>query len=279
MDQKNLTPDSALKAVVLEILNESAVVLTDEGQFRSLRIKKGMTVGQSIYFFEDDVMEVSQRPVKHTLLSTIGKFASVSVAAAILLFSFVNVMGIMDSPVALITIDINPSLELAVTHKGIVKSLSGLNEDGERIKAQISFKGKTYVEVVQAILNEAKKEGYDLKARETIVGIGALNEGSRTYAESIAKELNQLKAENHWLVYMTPELVKQEKGHHESIGKKLHEEKIQSHNIEEKDEPEDEVEIEHNSKTKIEDDSHEKDLEDKSDTDDESDDDLEDEED
>lgn len=270
MDQKNLTPDSALKAVVLEVFNDSAVVLTDEGQFLSVRTKKGMSVGQSIYCFEDDLVEVGQRRSDKPPLHSIGKLASMAVAAAILLFTFVGLIGRLESPVALITIDINPSLELAVAHNGKVTALSALNDDGERIKSQIDFKGKDYMAVVQAILKEAQNEGYDLKSKATIVGVGALNEGSVAYAESISNKLNQLKVENHWLVYMTPELVKQEKGHHESIGKKLHNKDINNQRLEEleeKDDLEDEGEIEHGSKTKIEDSSNEKDAEEEHDND------------
>lgn len=60
-----------------------------------------------------------------------------------------------------VTLDINPSIEIALTDKDIVVSVSALNDDGnEVIQANIEYKGLTLDEVLEILVRRLNNLGY-----------------------------------------------------------------------------------------------------------------------
>ncbi|MEG2158567.1 MAG: hypothetical protein RRY18_01680, partial [Clostridia bacterium] len=60
----------------------------------------------------------------------------------------------------LITMDINPSVEIITGVDGLVKSVSGLNNDAKMMLVDLKLSGKTVDEVMAILLAESKKVGY-----------------------------------------------------------------------------------------------------------------------
>jgi hypothetical protein len=63
-------------------------------------------------------------------------------------------------PASYISIDVNPSVELAVNRFDRVVSVKAYNDDGARILADIDVRGKTYTDAVEALLANAEFQTY-----------------------------------------------------------------------------------------------------------------------
>lgn len=151
---------SRIKAVVLEKHKNSITVLTEEGAFRTLKYKGDAGVGEEI-----------QLPVQsRAAFWRIGA----SVAAVVLL----ALMGILGwnawqprTAVAMISLDINPSLQLTVDQKGDVLELESLNSEAEQVATGLSLKGKPWGEAVNKIIQKSVALNY-LSEEENWVVVG-----------------------------------------------------------------------------------------------------------
>lgn len=127
------------KGIIFEIENEKAVVMKNNGEFVSIKARPGWKKG--------DVVTVSVRT------STFNLFAAV--AACFLLFISASVFGagIYFEETALISLDVNPSIELSVNRFDRVISVRSLNEDGDNILAQTNVKNKPIDNAISALFD------------------------------------------------------------------------------------------------------------------------------
>jgi hypothetical protein len=63
-------------------------------------------------------------------------------------------------PNAYVSLDINPSVELATNSFGTVIDVNPLNEDGEKISEGLTLEGQKVEDALQTLIEEAKNEGY-----------------------------------------------------------------------------------------------------------------------
>lgn len=68
--------------------------------------------------------------------------------------------GLYQTPVAAISVDINPSLELAVNRFDRVIGVKGFNEDGEAVAAQVDLINMRYDEAVETLLQSEALSSY-----------------------------------------------------------------------------------------------------------------------
>lgn len=81
-------------------------------------------------------------------------------AFAVMLF-FVGLMYFKnDNSVAVIGIDVNPSLELSINSKNKVVSVNTNNEDGKKVLGDMDLKGSNVDVAVNAIFGSMVKNGY-----------------------------------------------------------------------------------------------------------------------
>lgn len=151
---------SQIKAVVLEKHKNSITVLTGDGAFQTLKYKGDAEVGEEI-----------QLPVQSR--ATFWRIGA-SVAAVVLL----ALMGIFGwnawqprTAVAMISLDINPSLQLTVDQKGEVLDLESLNSEAEQLVTGLSLKGKSWGEALNKIIQKSVALNY-LNEEENWVVVG-----------------------------------------------------------------------------------------------------------
>ncbi len=151
---------SQIKAVVLEKHKNSITVLTGDGAFQTLKYKGDAEVGEEI-----------QLPVQSR--ATFWRIGA-SVAAVVLL----ALMGIFGwnawqprTAVAMISLDINPSLQLTVDQKGEVLELESLNSEAEQLVTGLSLKGKSWGEALNEIIQKSVALNY-LSEEENWVVVG-----------------------------------------------------------------------------------------------------------
>ncbi len=135
---------SQLRAVVLEKNGTQLTVLSTDGAFQKLRYKGAVEVGE----------EIQIPAVQKTPIWRIG--ASV---AAIFLMVFMGVFGWNAfqprTAVAMLSMDINPSLQLTLDQKGRVLGLESLNPDAEQLLSGLSLKGEPWEKALSRIVEQS----------------------------------------------------------------------------------------------------------------------------
>ena len=94
--------------------------------------------------------------------------------------TLILIMGIggyswIQSPVSYISIDINPSIELALNHFDRVVSVTAYNPEGEEIIKNLSLKGKIYTSAIDEIVENNIMDTYITKESEIIFTIATNN--------------------------------------------------------------------------------------------------------
>ncbi|BCV21920.1 anti-sigma factor domain-containing protein [Moorella sp. Hama-1] len=151
--------DGAERGLVMSREGEQVVVLTPQGEWRTLKVPAPLPeVGEEIM-----LPPVARRPV----------WPLVTAAAVILMLVLAGALvrrgqGPVQPPVALpvvayyVNVDINPSVEIAVDKQEIVISARGLNSDGEKLLAGIALQGEKATRAMKILALEALRQGYYL---------------------------------------------------------------------------------------------------------------------
>lgn len=118
------------KGLVLKIKKHYAVVLTKENDYKKIIVKDGLFVGQKILFLEEDIIPVEIRQSVNTMRKKVLALATTAAMVMIMILGS-NFMPI--STYALISIDINPSLDIRIDKDQNVIEIIPLNDDANNI--------------------------------------------------------------------------------------------------------------------------------------------------
>lgn len=170
---------SKIKAVVLEKSGSRYTVLDKNGTFRHVQRQQDAEVGEEI--------EVK---IGFEGFSGLRVWAGV---AALFLVVLTTILGwnLYQAPtaVALLSVDINPSLQFTIDDKGKVLKINTQNEDAKRLVSKIDLKGKPINEVLGRIVTEAHNQKFlNFEQPWVVVGYSPLvNEG----ADQAVQDLNE----------------------------------------------------------------------------------------
>lgn len=140
------------KAVIMEMRDEFVIGLS-EGQFIKLKKKKHMDVGQEILFSEKDILKTRQLP------SNWKQYASAAAACiVIIMFSMIYYVNNM-MVYAVVTVDINPSVELKLNRQNEVIEIEAMNDDGAEL-LNVDIGGLTIDEAISVLVDEAYADGF-----------------------------------------------------------------------------------------------------------------------
>ena len=137
--------------LVMECHLAYAIVLDQAGRIIKVA-NMGYEVGQKV----DDVIEQQHRPALFRM-----RLASM-VAAACLCLAVLGGggYGACFIPYGTVHLKINPDVLMSVSYMDRVVGLEGLNEDGNRLIGQVSYKGKHAEEVTRLLVERAVDMGY-----------------------------------------------------------------------------------------------------------------------
>ncbi|WP_066634962.1 anti-sigma factor domain-containing protein [Desulfolucanica intricata] len=152
MSQKN--------GLVMKIRHRCCIVLTPEGEFIKVPLSgRHVHIGEEIVFDQPRPMNMLIKPLL--------------VAASILLLFVVGQIYPGPTPSAsasaYVSLDINPSIELAVDNKNIVIDARGLNKVGEQLLKQVNVLNHDIYGAVELVVSEAIKVRYLQPNRENVV--------------------------------------------------------------------------------------------------------------
>ncbi len=143
------------QGIIIEVGQAFSIALS-EGIYYKIKNKRAMTVGMNVLFTEEDrVTKVS------TQVSRAPAFRYASLAAS---FVLVLMMGLMYynnnlAVFAVVTMDINPSVEVSLNKNNKVIRVEALNEDGAYL-LDVEVDGWIIDDAIALLLAEAKKDGF-----------------------------------------------------------------------------------------------------------------------
>lgn len=182
------------KGIIMEINNRSLTVMTPNGEF--IKVRKS----QQTYLVGEEIDFPSPSPIyakENTFLSifskrTIGVFA----LAAALIFFTVLPLGRGSGVYAYVSIDINPSIEIALSEDMKVVGLTSFNKDGKEIIEQLSnWKNKKLETVTEQIIEKIAAKGYLKTNHEIIIGTVIVDEDNKKIEEEITTTIDEIKTE------------------------------------------------------------------------------------
>ncbi|HUS89419.1 MAG TPA: hypothetical protein VMW91_08650 [Desulfosporosinus sp.] len=170
---------SKMKAVVLEKSGSRYTVLGQDGTFRQVHRRLNAEVGE----------EVQIQPWTESF-SGVRIWAG---AVALFLLVLTTLLGwnLYQAPtaVALLSVDINPSLQFELDNQGHLLKFQTQNEDAKRMLSQIDLKGKPIEEVLEQIVTQAYDQKF-LSSEQHWVVVGYSPMTNKTL-EQMPKELNE----------------------------------------------------------------------------------------
>lgn len=161
-----------MKGIVIEINNDQAAVLSDNGAV--VRIKnKNYKTGQVVKMKEN----------KMNFIKKAGSIAAVLAITAAGSFAYA-------APATYVSLDVNPSIEYAVNTFGRVLSVKAVNDDGEVITTELDVKNVNISKAVKVTIDKLREGGYitDDEDAGIVITISAKNDEK---AEELAEELEE----------------------------------------------------------------------------------------
>lgn len=127
-----------MKGIVFEVLNGTATILKNDGGFIEVPAKQGWQTG--------DLVTVQARRIKFP--------AIIAIAASVMLVfaSLFTVLSVSNNQAALISMDINPSIEISVNRFGKVISTEARNDEGAALLDTVDVRGMPYAEAVLRLM-------------------------------------------------------------------------------------------------------------------------------
>ncbi|AOT69970.1 anti-sigma factor domain-containing protein [Geosporobacter ferrireducens] len=153
------------KGCVVKVEKSFAIVFTSSGECLKVVKKEGLTTGKEILFIEEDIYK--EKP-------SMSKSFSLIAAVFMLFFLSATVYTTlqrwlpMQQVAAVVSIDINPSVELEINRANQVLRSLALNEEGEQLLDE-SLVGLAAEDAVVQLVDKAKNLQYITEERKTIL--------------------------------------------------------------------------------------------------------------
>lgn len=171
------------KGLIMEIKDDYAIAMCDDGTMEKILVKPGMSVGQKIFYFEEDIVKVSSVNKNYRINTFMKSFGSIAALFLIIFTVFQNVM--FDKAYAVVSLDINPSIEITADSKQNIIKIEGKNLDGQDIDFQ-QIKGMNINDGMKKIKDILVEKDYLSKNKDILVAVGFPNNDCDTkYAESV----------------------------------------------------------------------------------------------
>ncbi|WP_088105480.1 anti-sigma-I factor RsgI family protein [Halalkalibacter urbisdiaboli] len=179
-----------ISGIVMKVTNTQIVLLTEEGTFKNIPRTKSSSdiplIGQTFTYVEKG---------KGTF--SLYKYASVAAVFVFLLVaSFMFPFGGQAEEAFIITVDINPSIEIVTDEQLQIIRTKALNEDGKQILATIQTKDHLY-DVMQQIVDQTVKQGFIHEHSLIATSVVPLEENDTTNILKLQQSIEASLEQNH----------------------------------------------------------------------------------
>ncbi|MGL5750147.1 MAG: anti-sigma factor domain-containing protein [Paraclostridium sp.] len=154
------------KGVVMEIKNDYAIVMKDDSTIVRVKNKKGLKSGDVIIFLEDDIYE--SKSFKNNKFNKIAA-PFMAVAAVLMVLVIPMVSKNKDIAYALMSLDVNPSIQMELDKDKKIVSIEGMNDDGRKLNLG-TLKGMDLESGLNQIKIILENQKYSINNDSAIVG-------------------------------------------------------------------------------------------------------------
>jgi len=142
------------KGCIMKIEDNFAIVLSDDMQYMKVIKKDGMNVGNQIIFVKDDIY--NENKINYKKISALA-------AVVFVLFMSISIFDINNNKnmvaAAVVSLDINPSIEFELDKKGIVIKVNDINKEANEIIDK-EIIGKKIEDALYITINNAREKDY-----------------------------------------------------------------------------------------------------------------------
>lgn len=205
------------KGIIMEIKKSYAITLSDEGVMDKIKFKENMKVGQKIFYFEDDIIKNSTSNVYY-YNNFMKAFGSIAALFLIVFMSF-NMIKPQEA-YAVVSLDINPSIQIEADSKLNIIKVEGVNNDGKNIDFS-DIKNIPLESGIQKIKDKLIEKNYLETNKEVLVGYAFIQSGDNSnYEKDLVGAINStFNTETVTFVKADKEVVDEAKKKSISIGR------------------------------------------------------------
>ena len=166
------------KGIVVSLKKEYAIILTEENEYLRIGLKNKMFKGQKILFTDEDILQTlnnsndwKERIYMSKRYLAIAASIVVLITAGLFGYKFLSQPGstdgntepalnmLSDEATTVLTLDINPSIELYLDENGVVIDVQSLNDDAATLDLS-QFIGMSAEDAVDGIVALATEAGF-----------------------------------------------------------------------------------------------------------------------
>ena len=174
-------------AIIVEIRGAFAAALREDGVFVRIR-NAGYEIGESVSLEQDELPEKIAQPKRKRTRFT----AYAGMAAGFLLLLLGGFKG-YTTPVGVVSLDVNPSIEYSINYFDKVLGITAVNDDAEHILAgldEAKLRYRSVDEAVEQTILVLRENGYLDETTENDVVISAASYSAR-HTEQVAERLGE----------------------------------------------------------------------------------------
>ncbi|MGF6991463.1 hypothetical protein M2150_002741 [Lachnospiraceae bacterium PM6-15] len=163
--------------IVFDLNNKKGTIMVNGGEFISVPRDAQWEIG--------DVVQIER---KHLGIKQLAVLAAL---VGIMLFGSASGYKLYYSQVALISIDVNPSIEFSLNRFNKVIGIKGYNEEGAQIVSDLQLKNKSYNEAIKILLQSEEMKAYVKKDSQVEVAVYA-KKNTKDLKASVDAEVSKL---------------------------------------------------------------------------------------
>jgi hypothetical protein len=222
------------KGTILEIENESVLVMTGDCDFITLKRKSDMFVGQQIHYTKRDIKN-EKKPVNFLPPLVASAAAIILMVSLYFIFFQKSSKSSLGGIYSFVDIDINPSIELMLDKDNKVRKAIPLNDDGQKLLKDLDFKDVYLEKAITDIIAKSEDLGYiDIENNHFLASVslndeytyyGRDTEEQKSYIESLSKGLNislEDKTDKYLVTKVSPILKRKASKNSLSMGRQVY---------------------------------------------------------
>ncbi|WFD10334.1 anti-sigma factor domain-containing protein [Tepidibacter hydrothermalis] len=183
------------KGCIIKIEDDFAIVLSNDMEYIKVIKKDGMNIGNQIMFVKDDIY--NENKINYKKISALA-------AVVFILFMSINIFNIKNNEnmiaAAVVSLDINPSIEFELNKKGIVIEVNDINEEANKIIDKEVI-GKKIEDALYITINNAREKNYISSQKNSVlisdVILDSTVKDKLNIEEDLQVKLNNNKKDNY----------------------------------------------------------------------------------
>lgn len=173
------------KGIVMEIKDDYVIIMKEDGTLVRIKNKDGLKVGKSIFFFEEDIYIKKATAKVIPFRKYIVPLGAIAALFIILIGPIMNMYSTrINNVYAVLTFDINPSIEFELDENGIIKNVKGINDDAIALSLD-KIKGMTFEEGTVALKDILSQNNYLSNNNSVLVGFSFIGKENINYEKDI----------------------------------------------------------------------------------------------